>query len=44
MDKQKQLELLYEKLRAFKMMTLEARAYFQKEIDALVAEIKKLEE
>jgi len=43
MTTQEQLELLYEKLRAYKQMTVEAREFFKEEIAALVAKIKVLE-
>lgn len=44
MTKEQELELLYEKLRAYKMMTVEAREYFKAEIEALVAKIKAIEQ
>lgn len=43
MDKEKELDLLFEKLRALKSMTAEAREYFQEEIDKIVARIKELQ-
>lgn len=43
MDKQKELEMLFEKLRAFKSLTVEAQEFFKDEIAALVKRINELQ-
>lgn len=42
-QEEKELEMLFEKLRAYKSLTVEAREYFQAEIDKVVARIKELQ-
>ncbi len=43
MDKDKELDMLFEKLRAMKALTVEAREYFKDEIEKLIARIKELQ-
>lgn len=43
MTKEDKLELLFEKLNAYKAMTVEAREFFKDEIELLVKQIKEVE-
>lgn len=43
MDKEQQLEMLYEKMRAFQMMTVDAREFYSDEIKALKEKIDQLQ-
>lgn len=44
MTPQEQLEMLFEKMRAYDAMTVEAQEYFKDEISALAEQIKKLQD
>lgn len=41
---EQELEMLFEKLRAFETMTVEAQEFFKDEISALTEQIKKLQD
>lgn len=43
MTKEQKLDLLFEKLNAYKAMTVEAREYFKDEIETIVNAIKEVE-